>query len=278
MLECINDYYVYNGDIKDSKYINEEFLKNGISIYEVIRVINGVPLFFEDHMERLSNSLKLSKLSYKINIDNFYTNMKKLIDTNKVKNGNIKIVLNFSNDNLSLVNEYIYFINHHYPSDEEYKNGVRTILYKGERDNPNAKVINSSFREKANKKIQEAGAYEAILVDSEGNITEGSKSNIFCVKNNNVYTAPLVDVLPGVTRKKIIEVCENMKIHVEQIPISEKIIESMDGLFISGTSPQVLPIYKVDNTYFNSAKNNIIQNISRGYEEFMENYISENTF
>ena len=84
-------------------------------------------------------------------------------------------------------------------------------LYFGERENPNAKIINLSFREKVNKKIREKNAYEAILVDRKGYITEGSKSNIFMIKDNMLLTSPVKAVLPGVTRGEIIDIAEEVK-------------------------------------------------------------------
>lgn len=274
-MECINEYCFCNEEIIRVKSMNNDFLKDGICIYEVIRIVDGVPLFIEDHFKRFKNSLLLSGTNYELNSNHLYSNLCKLISENKIENGNMKIVFNFLNKNPNEPIIYIYSINHYYPTKFEYEHGVKTILYKGERNNPNAKVINTSFRNLVDKKIKASGAYEAILVDNNGNITEGSKSNIFCVKENTILTAPLIDVLPGVTREKIIEVCKKLNIKVQQENIKVTEIKSMDGLFISGTSPKILPISSVDNMLFSSTKNMIIQKISKGYEEFMENYISE---
>ena len=72
---------------------------------------------------------------------------------------------------------------HSYPSKEYYKKGVKVILYYGERENPNLKVVSTAFRAKVAEKMKEANAHEALLVDRHGFITEGSKSNFFGIKD-----------------------------------------------------------------------------------------------
>lgn len=244
---------------------------NGKSIYEVIRIIDGVPLFFEEHFLRLENSLKI------VGLKNYYSENKMkekitlLIEKSKNYTGNIKIVINYIKEKHDL---YIFFIGHYYPKKEEYLKGVKTILYFGERDNPNAKVIASSFREAVTKKIKDSNAFEAILVDRDGNVTEGSKSNMFFVKDDVVYTSPVKAVLPGITRSKILEVCKKYNIKVIEEKIPYKTLKDMDGIFISGTSPKVLPVSYVENYKFNSGSNNIIKILIKGYDDFVNEYVN----
>ena len=143
-------------------------------------------------------------------------------------------------------NLYIFSVRVYYPTDEMYKEGVKTILYFGERTNPNAKVVDNSFREKVTKEMTEKEAFEAILINNQGFVTEGSKSNIFMVKGNSVYTAPAEGVLLGITREKIIEACKALDLIVEEKEVTHEEIKDLDGLFISGTSPKVLPINEVE--------------------------------
>lgn len=192
----------------------------------------------------------------------------RLIEINKVSIGNIKLVFNFNKEKN---NKFLcYFLKHNYPEDIEYKNGVRTILYHGERENPNAKVINIDFRKAVGEKIKEQKAYEAILIDKNGYITEGSKSNIFMIKDSKVITSPVEKVLPGITRQNIIDVCKNLNLDIDEEKVHYKDIEKLEGLFISGTSPKVLPIKSVDEMEFKSSKNKLILSIMEGYNKAIE--------
>jgi len=151
---------------------------------------------------------------------------------------------------------------------------VKTILYFGERNNPNAKVMDINFRENVEKKIHEYAAYEAILINNEGNITEGSKSNIFLVKGDNLYTSPNKQVLPGITREKIFTICNKYRIKFMEKDIGYKEISSFDGLFISGTSPKILPVRTVDMYNFNSSNNKLINSLAEYYNLMITEYIN----
>lgn len=155
-----------------------------------------------------------------------------------------------------------------------YENGVETILYFGERENPNAKIINDNFREKVNKEIKDKGVYEAILVDKNGYITEGSRSNIFMVKDNVILTSPVKAVLPGVTRGEIIEIAQKLQIQVKEIEYSYSDIDKLDGIFISGTSPKVLPIRKVNGINLNP-NNDLIRKLMKEYDDEITRYIEK---
>jgi branched-chain amino acid aminotransferase len=266
-------YYLYNEDIKESENFNDEFMLKGKSLYEVIRIIDGVPVFLEEHMNRLNNSEKLMDLKLPYGIEEIKERIYKLIKENHCDLGNIKLVFNFFDKKCDF---YAYFLKHNYPEKSDYLNGVETIFFHGERDNPNAKVINLSFRDRVDAKIKEKQVYEAILVDRNGNITEGSRSNIFMIEKNNVFTSPMEKVLPGITRDIIIKVIKKCGYSVIEKEFNYKNIDRLDGMFISGTSPQVLPIKSVENVKFNSADNEVIKNIMAGYDKEIEEYIRKN--
>lgn len=267
-------YYLYNEEVKESDGFSDVFMSKGKSLYEVFRVDSGVTVFLENHIERLCNSSALMKLSLPYNTEKIKKQIYKLIKVNHCDYGNIKIVFNFCGTS---INFYAYFLKHNYPSESEYANGVDTIFFHGERENPNAKVMNVSFRKSVDEKINKANVYEAILVDRNGNITEGSKSNIFVVKGKDVYTAPLEAVLPGITREMIISIIKNKGYNLIEKNINFEDVKNMDGLFISGTSPKVLPIKTVGSVEFNSAKNLVIKDIADGYNNKISQYIEENT-
>ena len=236
-------------------------------IYEVLRIIKSKPLFLEMHLSRMKNSFDL--INKKMPFDeNYISNkIKELIKNEEKTQGNIKITYSMKNKELK-----VFFIPHSYPTDEMYCNGVKTILYFGERTNPNAKIVNDEFRSKVNEQIKEKNAYEAILVDRNGFITEGSRSNIFAVKDNTIITSPLKSVLPGVTRSVIIDIINENKFQFEEREINYKEIDNLDGMFISGTSPKILPINCVNQIKINE-KNKIILDLMNKYNDKVNNYI-----
>lgn len=248
------------------------FIEQGISLYEVIRVIQGIPLFLEQHLERLKNTARLTGLELPINDKEISQRLQELISINQVETGNIKIVINYSGVN-KLSDFYAYFVEHNYPSEEDYQNGVKTVLVHVERPNPNAKVDRADYRKKIDDAIRESRSYEALLVDYEGQVSEGGRSNLFMLKGNKIYTAPADKVLKGITRQMVFAACRNQGYQVIEKEISLTEMLNMDAVFISGTSPKVLPVNQVDDKRINSAENSILQDIMTGYDAIIEDYI-----
>lgn len=238
-------------------------------IYEVLRVIEGKPLFLENHLKRMKNSFELINEEFKFSYEEISEKIQELIKVERKLEGNIKITYGICEKLLK-----VFFIEHSYPSAEMYRNGVDTILYFAERENPNAKIVNTNFREKVNQEIKDKNVYEAILVDSKGNITEGSRSNIFIVKGDSVITSPAKAVLPGVTRGEVISTAKKLGIEIKEMEYSYLDIKEVDGMFISGTSPKILPIKAVDDIVLN-ADNSIIRELIREYDKEIDLYIKK---
>lgn len=236
-------------------------------IYEVLRVINKKPIFLENHLERMENSFKLINEEFELSYEEISSKIHEVIVQENKSYGNIKITYGVNEKILK-----VFFVEHSYPYEEMYKNGVKTILFFGERENPNAKIINDGFREKVNNEITDQNAYEAILVDKNGYITEGSKSNIFMVKENKLLTSPTKAVLPGVTRGEIIKIAEKLGIEIEEVEYRYSDIDKLDGMFISGTSPKVLPIKAVNDIKLDP-NNSIIKELMTEYDREIVEYI-----
>lgn len=267
----INDYFLFNDDLIRSRCFNEEELLTGKSLYEVIKIKKGVPLFLEKHLERFHNSAKLIKVEPWISDLKIKENLNKLIKENKVEEGSIKFVFNFEKSNF-----IVFFEEKNFPTDEQYKEGIDVALYNRERINPNAKVLNMEFRRDLDKFIKGKNIFEAILVDKNKDITEGSKSNVFIIKSYKVITPLIQDVLPGTTRRTILEICKELNVDLIEEKINSKEIESIQGMFISSTPFDILPVKKIDNVILNSSENKLIKSIMTKYNEKVKEYIKFN--
>lgn len=269
--EIIEKYYILNGSLIPTDRIDEKNKGRSRSIYEVIRVISGIPLFFEKHMARLESSARLIGYSIEPIADNIKADMQKLIEANGRPEKNIKIVVN--NFGSTSADYKLYFIKSSYPEIHDYENGVHTVLYKAERENPNAKVVNQSFKEAVAAVLEKADAYEALLVNERNEITEGSRSNLFFVKGEKVHTSPKGSVLVGITRVSVFELCSSLGIEVAEEPINTDFLNETDGLFMTGTSPKILPIRSVGSTNYDSSHNAVIKRLMGAYDDMIEEYI-----
>ncbi|BBP88177.1 hypothetical protein BsIDN1_17950 [Bacillus safensis] len=96
------------------------------------------------------------------------------------------------------------------------------------------------------QKASEAGAFEAILV-RDGFVTEGTSSNVYAVIDGVIRTHPANNlILNGITRRKLLEVCEEEGCTVEETRISKEELLRAQEIFISSTTAEVIPIVEID--------------------------------
>jgi branched-chain amino acid aminotransferase len=246
MSECFGNSFILNGELQSAGLFNNSMVYDGDSIYEVIRMVKGRPVFFHDHFERLNTSVKLQQKKMLTDFNSLRKDILTLAKSEKHKEVNVKIVFNYNITDSCL----LYLIEPLYPTGEQYKKGVKGTLVFAERKDPESKVINHKLRSEIYNKLLADGAYEAILVNGSNCITEGSRSNIFFIKNQTLVTAPGKNVLSGITRKQILQLCRENGIDVKFDCIKSDEISEFDSVVMTGTSPVILPFYCIDDTYF----------------------------
>jgi branched-chain amino acid aminotransferase len=239
-------YVLYNEKIILSEEL-EIHHNTDLVVYEVIRVIDYIPLFFEDHIERLHNSCKVLGKTIELSDHLFFNLLTNLCKKNSKPIGNIMIEVNFQGNQNQISAR---FIPHSYPPESDYKKGVVVGFLEAERDNPEAKVVHSNLRVLANDMLTKAGLYEVLLVDRNGFITEGSRSNCFFVKGRTLFSAPLERVLKGITLLKVLQLSYKLGIEVVFKNIGKDEINQYDAVFLTGTSPKILPVSKIDGHDF----------------------------
>jgi len=163
-----------------------------------------------------------------------------------------------------------------YPPSAVYKQGVATGLLNMERSNPNAKVWQGDLKEAVARQCTMRNLYEMILVDANDVISEGSRSNLFFTQGNTLITAPDEAVLEGITRLKLLELAEQMKIPLIKREIHVSELESFDGAFITGTSIHLLPVSKIDLWERQSSEQSLIKHLMDQFEKAVKEY--ENTY
>jgi branched-chain amino acid aminotransferase len=242
-------FYIHNFSLcTTSSPANHKISSNSKAFYEVIRVIDSKPLFLGEHLDRLNKSLTLSQI-HDLDIEKVKSSILILLKANPVIEKNLKLNY-FISDNSNEF--YAFFIESHYPHENSYKNGVKVELLPMQRKTPNVKLENPVLRGSADKAICMSQTHEVLLVNNEGFITEGSRSNFFAIKRNELITPPSNEVLEGITRKMVIELALNNCINLTERPIHCSEIFDFDGAFITGTSSKVLPITRIGDHFYDS--------------------------
>ncbi|WP_409227849.1 aminotransferase class IV [Gudongella sp. SC589] len=265
--EATFDYVSVNGKMERVGETSFFERVTGSAIYEVIRVVNGNPMFLEDHLERMYGSAELADFNLTYDADEIRDHVIRLIGANGIVSNNIKLLATTDDSGKELFMAYA--VESFYPPEDYYRNGIKVILFNHQRDNPNAKVQHSDFRQRVKDAMNREDAFEALLVNEEGHILEGSRSNMFYILEGKLYTAPASDVLLGITRKHIIALSLRLGYPVHERRLHRNELGSVQGLFVSGTSIGVLPVSKVDNMDLPTMENEIIKKLVEGYKSLM---------
>jgi len=245
-----------NWVILNGKFIRESEAKISIldkayffdfAVYSTLKVIKGKIFFPEFHVKRLFESARLIDLGHNFNEQEVLKWLDLLIKKNNIKDGLLRMVLIGDVEENKNARLYIFsFPGVVYYPNKFYKKGVKVITYFGERFLPQSKSKNLLLNFLAFREAQKKGALDALLVDRERNIREGTRSNFFAIKGDNLITPPKEKVLEGITRKIVLEVSkEHFKIKEKDISLDD--LEKYDEFFITSTSMGVMPVSQIDD-------------------------------
>jgi branched-chain amino acid aminotransferase len=271
-MEIRGKYLIHNLEVIPVDRYNLMQQPDELTLYEVFRIIGRVPLFLEDHLERFANSAQLAGVTLPFSIEQIRQAVCRLIKINRFRNANIKLIACYPFGR----NPYFtaYFVEHQYPTAGMFRLGVDTITFKAIRYNPNAKIFNTPLRTETNELKSCRDIYEVLLVDENNNVTEGSRSNFFAIRGNMVFTPPLCEVLPGVTRKHVLEACSILGFDVIEKSITVAELGNFAAVFLTGTSRKILPIRKINNIRF-AVDNPVMRNLMAAFAEIVKIYLQQ---
>lgn len=243
---------IINGELTDNEMIENWKMKG--NIYEVLRVIDNKPLFLREHLSRLKRSEET------IDIELIDKELKQLIKSlDEPLNNNI-----FISFNTVTKGRGIFIIKGFYPPLEWYENGIDINTYQIKRKNPNLKIYDDNYKKMIEAHLKDTNVFETLITD-EGIINEGSRSNVFFIKNDIVYTPSVEAVLPGITRDKVFEAAKTSKIEIIEGPIYEKDLGTYEGAFITGTSIDLLPVRKIDEIQLKTVAIDCFKRLMTGF-------------
>lgn len=242
-------YFIGTSIIKDGEIAplsDQTETGNDGEVYELFRVENKRPVFLKEHLNRFKNTLNVAGKTLPC-FDKLDSLIEWLLLCNTITNCNIRLCL--SKNGLFQGG----FVASSFPTKQMYETGVKVNILKAMREKPQAKIYHADMRSKAEKQQESTDSYESLLVDNSGNITEGSRSNVFFIKDDSVYTAPDNAVLGGIIRQKVLEICKNKGIKIVMQSVKLDSIASYDSAFISSTPARVLPILQIGDIKYERA-------------------------
>jgi branched-chain amino acid aminotransferase len=252
---------IYNGKLEeDNGYLGKYDKK----VYEVVRIKNSQAYFLNEHLERLAASLKSLNIEKTYNDEIIKNSIDNLIRVENIKDDNIWIEFYYNFNKES--NIYIHKANMVYPDYKMYNEGVVLKTIKLSRENPHIKEYKIDYKNEVSKFITEIGCYEAVLWDGV-KVTEGSRSNLFFIKNEVIHSALSKDILIGVTYKNLIEMLKTLEIRFIEHDILLDEVNSYDSCFITGTSIEILPVSAFNQKVFD-VNNPVLRKLMEKFNKF----------
>jgi branched-subunit amino acid aminotransferase/4-amino-4-deoxychorismate lyase len=268
-------YFSHNGELLPIEQAavplsNIEY-SYGFGVYETIRIAHGLAYFLDQHCQRLIQSAQIIGLEHNYD-ETFISNaVNALVEHTDADAYNIKILLigAVAPDKANL---YITCLNPHFPDRKLYRLGVKCISEQCERIFPQAKSLNMFTSYMAYRHAKQANAFDALLINRDGFITEGTRTNFFALEGRTLISPPASDCLHGVTRFNVIEVAKTHDFKVEERDIKYTDVGRFDCVFITSTVSKILPIYSIDGYEWQEPASASLKELMIYYDKFLDEY------
>jgi branched-chain amino acid aminotransferase len=238
-------------------------LHYGMGVFEGVRAYEtpkGTAIFrLQAHTDRLFRSAHILGMAIPYNKDEINAATLAAVRENKLKSAYIRPMCFYGSEGMGLRadNLKVHVIVAAwtwgaYMGEEGLVNGikVRTSSYNRHHINitmcrakANGQYMNSML---ALREAQSSGCDEALLLDTEGYVSEGSSENLFIVRDGVIYTPDLTSALDGITRATIVQIAGELGIKVVEKRITRDEVYIADEAFFSGTAAEVTPIRELD--------------------------------
>jgi len=231
----------------------------GDGVFEGIRVYDGVIFRFKEHLERLYNSAKSIRLRIPLSPEEMTKAVLDTLRRNDLKDAYIRLVVtrgvgdlgvdprNCKTPSVIVITEYL---------DPTYgtlakEKGITAIISSVRRDMVDAttheiKSLNYLNSVLAKLEAAEAGADDALMLDRSGFVSEATTTNLFIVKDGELFTPPTsAGILPGVTRKRVIKLARELGYNMYEKELTPYEVTNADEAFLTGTLAEIVPLVKV---------------------------------
>mgnify|MGYP001820478546 CR=1 FL=1 len=226
------------------------------AIYEVAGVLDGKLIDFEHHMQRYFNSLAKLDIESPLEQQQILGAFRQLVERNQLDEGLVYMQVTRGVAERDFVwpediepNVFMFTQPKAPIENEAAGTGISLAstpdIRWARRD---IKSVNLLAQVLAKKAAHDAGAYEALMIDAEGYVTECGSTSFFIVKGDLILTRPLSnDILPGVTRRAVVALCNTHGLRLVESKFTLDEAKTADEAFISGASTYVLPVVKIDD-------------------------------
>ena len=246
----LNDRFV--PEEKAVLHCSDLSIQRGYGVFDFFKVVNAVPVFLEDHLNRFYFSAQQMRLNVGYPIEEFKKIIFELLEKNDAADTGIRVTLTggYSPDGyqLSKPNLIISLRSFNAPAKDQFKKGIKLVTVEHQRQLPHVKTIDYLMAIWLQPFIKQ-NSTDDVLYHQNGIITECPRSNFFVITHDNKIITPSKNILKSIVRRKLIETAEkNFEIEEREISIEET--KTAREAFITSTTKTILPVHQIDGHIF----------------------------
>lgn len=218
----------------------------GFGVYETLKVRKGNLYFLPEHIERLFHSALLIGLEHKYSHEDVRRYLREIVSVIGSVDCNLKVLFIGASqpENTQI---YIIPLAPLFPDRKLYKHGAKLVTVEYERWMPQAKSLNMLGSYVMYTKAKKMDCYDALLINRDGNMTEGTRTNMYVMKGKTIISPPKELVLEGVTMRSIEKIVTKNGFEIRYQHIPRNTLTEYDGMFLSSTSSKIIPVQQVDD-------------------------------
>jgi aminodeoxychorismate lyase len=248
----------------------------GDGLFEAIRIRSGKPFRWAQHWDRLQNGADLLKLRIPFASDELLKRAHELSAKNQMPEAILRLCVSrgvgergyspkgADKPFLTMALYPVAIIDLNTPPVR--KVFVAKITVPANHPITATKSANKLIHVLARAEADAFGADEALLVNSNGDLAEGTSCNVFWLQGGTVYTPPIESgALPGITRNLVLEICAKASIPTNEVASKPDVLSKADGVFLSHTTMGVIEVEQVDGKPVKRSP--VVQKIQQGYRE-----------
>ncbi len=238
--------------------INDLAIQRGYGIFDFFKILNGRPIFLEDHLERFYFSAGQMRLEVKFTRDELKLLLWQLLAKNNLNHSGVKMILTggYADDGYTISSTNLVItqqpLNMYNDFEDNRDKGISLITYQHQRQMPHIKTIDYLMAIWLQPLIKNKQA-DDVLYCMNGKVSECPRANFFIVTEDGVVATPATDILHGVVRKQILTRF-NKEFLFEERDISIEEMYNAREAFVTSSTKNILPVLSVDGKKIGNGK------------------------
>jgi D-alanine transaminase/branched-chain amino acid aminotransferase len=235
--------------------IKDLAIQRGYAIFDFFKLVEGRPIFLDDHLELFYNSAAIMRLPVKQNREKLKELLYALLAKNDLPNSGVRLTLTggYSQDGFNLATPNLFITQQDFKVSKEMAlTGTSLVSYAHQRQFPEVKTIDYLMAIWLKDYIIENDA-DDVLYQQNGIISECPRSNIFIISQEGTLLTPSRNILKGVIRKQVLALGKTL-LNVKEQDMSLMDVYKANEVFITSTTKNIMPVMRVDGHLISDGK------------------------